>query len=803
VLHLAIVPIAMLAVGQPQSKILSGPHDQLIPVPMTAVHLTDGFWADRVEINRTATLPATFHQCEITGRLANFRRAGGLEEGEHEGYFFNDSDVYKIIEGASYSLALHPEPELDSYLDDLIADIAAAQEGDGYLNTYYTLEEPDAKWTDIRVRHELYCAGHLFEAGVAHHEATGKRSLLDIAVKLADRIDHVFGPGKRHDPPGHQEIEIGLVKLYRATGEKRYLDLASFFLEQRGRPEGHELYAEYAQDHAPIAEQTEAVGHAVRAAYMYAGMAEVVSETNNESYKRALDALWEDVVGTKLYITGAIGASRAGEAFGPAYELPNESAYAEACAAIAQALWAQRMLMLEPDARYADVVERAVYNGFLVGISLSGDRFFYPNPLATDGVTPFNHGSAERSPWFACACCPSNDVRFIPRILSYLYANDREGNLYVNQFAASETEVAINGVKTRVIQRTDYPWDGRVEIELQPERPVDATLYVRAPGWAQGRPVPSDLYAYAGEDRPVVDARIVGEHKQESNERGYHRISGTWAPGDTVTITLPMEPRRVIANDNVEANEGRVAIERGPIVYCLEGIDNDDRALNLVLPDDASLTTETRPDLLGGVVTIKAEGARRVVDLDTKQARDEPATLTFVPFYAWNNRGANEMTVWVPRDPALIEIPPDPTIASLARVKISHAWSSDTPAAINDLKVPTHANDQTIPRHTWWDHRATTEWAELHFSEPAAITSTSLYWFDDTGGGSCRVPESWKLLYRANGAWTPVPNPKGLDVTKDAYDTVTFDQITTDALRIEVQLQDGYSGGILEWKVND
>lgn len=769
------------------------PHAQLEPVPKTAVTLTGGFWADWLETNRSRSIPATLHQCEITDRLANFERAAGKAPGEHEGYFFNDSDVYKIIEGASDMLALGHDPKLDAALDGIIADIAAAQEPDGYLNTYYTLAEPDRKWTDIRVRHELYCAGHLFEAAVAHHEATGKRTLLEVAIRLADLIDRRFGPGADPHPPGHQQIEMGLIRLYRHTGEERYLRLAQFFLEARGRSEGRELFGPYAQDHKPVAEQTEAVGHAVRAAYMYAGMAEVVAETGSEPYRRALDALFDDVVGTKIYITGAIGATRAGEAFGDAYDLPNDSAYAETCAAIALALWAQRMLLIEPDARYADIVERAMYNGFLVGVSLEGDRFFYPNPLQSDGVTPFNQGSPERSEWFACACCPSNDVRFFPRLLSYLYATDRAGNFHVNQFMASEATVSLNGVPTRIIQHTNYPWDGRIRIEVIPERPVDAAIRVRIPGWARGEVVPSDLYAFLDEDPASL--------ADQGLDRGYRVFERTWSGRSEIQLNFPMTPRRVRSHDAVVPNRGRVAVQRGPLVYCAEGADHDGRVLNLVLPDDAPLTARSEPDSLGGITAIHATGLRRRIDLDTRRAVDEPMPIKLIPFYAWNNRGPNEMAVWLPRTPDLIEVPPDPTLASLSRVRVSHTWSADTPAAINDLKRPADSSDQSIPRHTWWPRRGSIEWAELHLPEPTAVSSTSVYWFDDTGVGLCRVPASWTLQARIDGQWRTIATSDQPAI--DRFERVAFDPVTTDALRIEARLRPTYSGGILEWAVNE
>lgn len=790
-----------IAIGVSGTTGTAGDGYRLDPVPKTSVTLDDGFWGRWMEVNRTGVLPACLHQCEITGRLANFRRAGGLEVGEHEGYFFNDSDVYKIIEGASDILALHEDPELETALDRLIAEIAAAQEGDGYLNTYYTLAEPDQKWTNTRVRHELYCAGHLFEAAVAHHEATGKRDLLDVALKFAEHIEGRFGPDGDHRPPGHQQIEMGLVRLYHHTGEQRWLDLAEFFLEQRGRDEGRELYGAYAQDHLPVAEQDKAVGHAVRAAYMYAGMADVAAATGNEAYIATLKILWEDVTGTKLYITGAIGATRAGEAFGEDYDLPNESAYAETCAAIANALWNQRMLRLEGDAKYADVIERVIYNGFLVGVSLEGDRFFYPNPLTTDGVTPFNHGSAERAEWFACACCPSNDVRFFPRILSYLYATSGDRSLYVNQFAAGEANVRLGERDVKISQETQYPWNGTVRLSLEPEREAEFSVFVRIPGWARGEPLPGGLYRYMDtfDGEPVL--LVNGEQTPVELDRGYVRIDRAWSPGDTITLELPMPPRRVAAHENVEANRGRIAIERGPIVYAIEGHDHGGNALDIALPDGGALWTQWRGDLLGGVMTVSGEGVRRRYDLEDREVRDERVQVTAIPYYAWNNRGATEMTIWMPRDPAMVELPPEPTIASTARVRVSHCWSSDTPAAINDLREPASSADQSIPRHTWWSRRGTTEWAELHFTQPVEISETGVYWFDDTGVGHCRVPHRWRVFYRDGEEWMPLPGGGELEAKADAFNRFSFEPIRTDALRIEADLRENFSGGILEWKV--
>ena len=553
------------------------------PVPFTAVQIQDGFWSPRLETNRSVTVRHDFDKCETTGRVANFAVAGGLAKGEFVGLFgFNDSDVYKVIEGASYSLRLRPDPGLDSYVDGIIAKIAAAQEDDGYLYTAGTIptlaQKPTCcvsrpRWSDIASGHELYNLGHLYEAAVAHYQATGKRTLLDVALKSADLLTREFGPGRRLDPPGHQEVEIGLVKLYRATGERKYLDQARFFLEQRGNAAGHKLYGAYSQDHMPVLQQTEAVGHAVRAGYMYSAMADVGALTGDEGYVRALGGLWDNVVSRKLYLTGGIGARREGEAFGDDYELPNRTAYAETCAAIANAMWNHRLFLLHGDAKYLDVLERIVYNGFLSGVSLDGERFFYPNPLASDGERSFNMGQKGRSAWFDCSCCPTNVVRFLPSMAGYVYAQ-RERDVFVNLFVAGRGELDLDGLKLGIRQETRYPWEGRVRIVLEPGRPTELALHVRVPGWAQGRPVPSDLYRYAEGGAEPFTLAVNGQPVKPEIVRGFAVLRRTWKAGDAIELSLPMPVRRVLSHEKVAANAGRVAIERGPVVYCAEAADN-------------------------------------------------------------------------------------------------------------------------------------------------------------------------------------------------------------------------------------
>ncbi|MHC5022795.1 MAG: glycoside hydrolase family 127 protein, partial [Planctomycetota bacterium] len=729
-------------------------HDMLTPVPFTDVRIDDAFWRPRLETNRTVTVPYCFDKCEETGRIDNFAKAGGLMEGPHIGHRYNDSDVFKVIEGASYSLQVQRDPKLEAYLDDLIAKIDAAQEPDGYLFTTRTIDPGNPapasgprRWSQIRDSHELYNVGHLYEAAVAYFQATGKRSLLDVALKNADLIDRVFGPDGRHDPPGHEEIEIGLVKLYRVTGERRYLELAKFFIDQRGRADSHELFGEYAQDAIPVVEQSGPIGHAVRAMYLYCGMADVAKENGDTSYLAALDRIWNDMVRTKLYITGGVGARHHGEAFGGAFELPNASAYNETCAAVGNALWNHRMNMLHRDGRYADVLERVLYNGFLAGVSMTGDRFFYPNPLASSGTH-------QRSAWFSCSCCPVNVVRFVPSVAGYVYAHD-EAAIFVNLFVAGSAEVRLPDNVVRITQATAYPWDGRVVMSIEPESSGEFDIAVRIPGWARGEPVPSPLYQYV-ETTPAGRGFSItcnGEPiEQPLVEKGYVRLHRTWKGGDTVTLDLDMPIRRVRADENVEPDRGRLALERGPVVYCLEGVDHHGRVQNLVLPADARLAVEARPDLLGGVVTITGEALALRRDEPDEAVQADPVSLTAIPYYAWQHRGPSEMLVWIPTDPALARVTPPPTVASMSRVTASHCYEGDSPLAVNDQQDPEGSGDHAIPRLTWWDHRGTDEWVQYDFSEPLEVSAAAVYWFDDTGVGQCRVPERWRLLYREGDA---------------------------------------------------
>jgi hypothetical protein len=620
------------------------------PVPFTAVRITGGFWQRRQEINRLVTLPFALQQCEETSRLRNFdlaaetlrRRAAGEATFQNKPatiYPFDDSDVYKVIEGAAYVLNTRPDAALDRRLDAWIARIAAAQEPDGYLYTFRTMhpDSPAHEWIDPKrwlkdpdLSHELYNLGHLYEAGVAHYQATGKRTLLDVCLKSAELVWRDFGDRKLRIAPGHQVIEMGLAKLYRVTGEPRWLELAKIFLEARG-PGG----TEYSQQHKLAVEQDEAVGHAVRANYMYAGMADVAALTDDARYTAAIAKIWESAAGRKMYLTGGVGALQHGEAYGADYELPNDG-YNETCAAIAFMMWNHRMFLFTGDARYMDVLERTCFNGFLSGVSFSGDRFFYPNPLVYDGVAKNNHGFAGRAPWFGCACCPPNLMRTLAAVTGYCYAV-RDDALYVNFYAESAGEATVAGAAVKLAQTTGYPWQGRVRLSVAPAKPATFTVRLRIPGWAQGRPVPSELYTYENAEPAAWTLRVGGGEVKAPIERGYVAITREWREGDVVELDLPMTVRAVRGNEKIAATQGRVAFERGPMLYCVEDPERKSVPADLTVTAKTKIEAKESADFLGGMTVLSIEGGG--------------APITAIPYFAWNNRGLGAMAVWLKRAP--------------------------------------------------------------------------------------------------------------------------------------------------------
>jgi DUF1680 family protein len=619
-------------------------------VPFNEVKISDQFWLPKIETNRTVTIPASFAKCEETGRVESFVKAA-KKEGKFETEFpFDDTDIYKTIEGAAYSMSVHPDPKLDRYVDSLIVIIAKAQEPDGYLYTARTIDPQNPhKWSgnerwvlESVLSHELYNSGHLFEAASSHFQATGKRNLLDIALKNATLLDQVFGPGKRNDAPGHEIVEMGLVKLYRITKDEKYLKLAKFFIDCRGKE--NDPKKAYSQDHKPFIQQDEAVGHAVRAGYLYSGVADVAALTGNAEYLSAIDKIWDNMVSKKLYITGGIGARHQGEAFGDNYELPNLTAYNETCAAIANVYWNYRMFLLHGDSKYIDVLERSLYNGVISGIGLDGKTFFYPNPLECDMHFKFNRGETlDRQPWFDCSCCPTNICRFLASVPGYIYAQGNN-SLYVNLFAQSSSTLKLNKKSPVTIsQESQYPWDGQVKISVSPEKASQFALYLRIPGWTESEVVPSDLYSFITPETDSVSVTINGQKFQFKTEKGYAVIDREWKQGDVVNYSLPMNIRRVEANKNVADDAGKVAIERGPIVYCLEGVDNGKDLMKLSLPDSSILTESFNQEELSGVVTISGEGQ---IENGKKLITQKFAAI---PYFVWNNRGADEMRVWIPR----------------------------------------------------------------------------------------------------------------------------------------------------------
>jgi DUF1680 family protein len=765
------------------------------PVLFNAVKLQDHFWAPRIKTNHEVTIPFTLGKCESTGRIKNFEIAAGLKTGVFGTEFpFDDTDVYKIIEGASYSLQIFKDPALEAKVDTLVALIGKAQESDGYIYTNRTIMGAKGhEWAGTKrwekeadLSHELYNIGHLIEAGVAHYHATGKRALLDISIKAADRVCADFGPDKLHTYSGHQIIELAMAKLYKVTGDKKYLEMGKFLLDVRG-PGGDA----YNQAHKSVVDQHEAVGHAVRAAYMYAGMADIAALTSDARYIKAIDDIWEDAVYKKMYVTGGIGSTGNGEAFGAAYELPNMSAYNETCASIANVYWNYRLFLLHGDAKYYDVLERTLYNAFLSGVSLTGDRFFYPNPLES-------HGQHQRSPWFSCACCPSNVTRFVPSIGGYFYAQ-KDQSLYVNLYGESTADFAVGKTPVTLKQKTNYPWEGDIQIEVTPAQAATFDIRLRIPGWAQDTPMAGDLYSFRDKATAQPQVSVNGKAVPLTTHKGYAVLDRKWKKGDVIRITLPMPVRRVVGNTHIAADQDKYAYQRGPLVYCAEWPDYaEKKVLNIVVPDDARMQAVYTPDLFNGVYRLqtKGEAAARASETEIKT---QPVDVTLIPYFAWAHRGAGEMTVWIPRKAGVAQPTPAPTIASKSKLSASH--KARTLMALNDQMVPRSSNDQSIIFYHWWPLKDTVQWVQYDFEKPARVGGSQVYWFDDSPFGDCRLPLGWRLLYRQGEQWLPVKNTAPYGVEKDRYSGVSFEPVTTDALRLEVTLPKEHSAGILEWSV--
>ena len=798
--------VAMLLPAGAQKKQASAHGYPINPVPFTAVKVTPGtFWGQRLEASRKVTIPLAFSKCEETGRYTNFTNAAQHLKDPSKvfkvgGLAFDDTDPYKTLEGAAYILQTYPDKKLEAYCDSVIDIIASAQEPDGYLYTSRTQnpQHPhewagDKRWSkDEDLSHELYNLGHMVEGAVAYYQATGKRKFLDIARRYADCAIREVGPnpGQMCVVPGHQIAEMAMARLYIATGEKKYIDFAKYLLDYRGKTT---IKHEYSQAHKPVIQQDEAVGHAVRAAYMYAGMADVAALTGDKDYIKAIDAIWNNIATKKLYITGGIGATSNGEAFGKNYELPNMSAYCETCAAIGNVYVNYRLFLLHGESKYYDVLERTLYNGLISGVSLEGNGFFYPNPLES-------MGQHQRQAWFGCACCPSNICRFIPSLPGYIYAV-KDRNVYVNLFLSNKSNLTVAGKKVGLSQSTAYPWNGDITVNVDQNAAGQFAMKIRIPGWVRGQVVPSNLYQYTDGKRLEYTITVNGQTvAAKVTEDGYYTINRKWKKGDKVQIHFDMEARTVRANNKVEADHGRISIERGPLVYCAEHPDNTFDIMGALMNQNPEFSLG-KTEIAGTTVqTIVTDAQTLSFDKQGKlQTTDHK--LTLIPYYAWCHRGSGKMRVWLPQDLNATNPSQPATLASESKISSS---TEKLPAltAINDRLVPKDENDRSVPYTHWWPKNGSTEWLGYEFPEVTTVQSATVYWFDDGPWGGCRVPQSWRILYQdIQGNWKPVTGADGYPTDKGTACTVNFEPVTTKALRLEVVLPNDNSTGVFEWIV--
>jgi DUF1680 family protein len=808
-LNLITSTVAVFALAVAAAGAETGP--ALARVPIERVKLDDPFWSPKRDVWRRVTIADCFDKFDRDGAFANFDKVRDAKGGKHAGPQWYDGLVYEMITGAADFLRERRDEALERRIDAYVARIAAAAERDpdGYLNTHTQLVEPNHRWGanggDDREQHDLYNAGCLVEAGIHYDRATGKTELLRVAARLANHMCDVMGPPPRKNlVPGHALGEAAMVALYQlfrerpelkkqlpfGVDEARYLELAQFWVDNRGHHEGRRDFGAYDQDHKPVVEQETIEGHAVRAVLLATGVTELASATGREDYRRTAHRLWESMTARRMYVTGGVGAVAHDEKFGADYVLPNDG-YAETCASVGAAFFHQRMNLDAGDARYADELERVLYNGALAGVSLAGNRYFYENPLEAGK-------NRVRWPWHACPCCPPMFLKLMGAMPGYVYATGERG-LYVNLYVGSSVRARVGGRDVALRQATRYPWAGDVQLTLESDGPAEFDLNLRVPSWCQSPARADELYTPKG--RPTDGAFVVTVNGQPVSPKpvaGYARIRRLWQGGDVVAVTMQMPARRVHAHSNVAAAAGRVALQRGPVVYCIESIDNDGRTRNLYLPDDARIDVEFRPNLLGGVTVIRANALASFAG----EAAPRPIELTAIPFYANANRAAASRRVWIPRTPG--DATPG-VLADVATPAASHVNPSDSVAAMNDGLVPKNSADDSIPRFTWWDHRGAAEWAQYTFNRPTRLSAVSVYWWDETRvNRHCRVPASWRLVYRTPaGEWAPVTGASVYGTAVDRFNRVAFDPVETTAIRIEAQLQPNWSGGILEWALEE
>ena len=732
-------------------------------VSLADVDITDQFWAPKQEVNRTVSIQHCIQEAE---------KRGGTTIGGG------------ILEGAGYMIAKRSDPAFEEYIKKRVdATVARSTTASGNAGQ------------------AMRGGGPSPEAAVAYYEATKDRRLLDLALKAADAADAAYGPGKKGYISGHEGQKIGLMRLFRFTGDEKYWRLAKFFLDIRGQAEYRQQSAgeypgelEYNQNHKPVLEQTEAVGHCVRAMYLYISLTDIAALTGLPEYAKADDTLWQDVVSHKMYITGGVGSIRQQEKFGAPYELPNVSSWHETCASYGNVVWNHRLFLLHRDAKYIDTMERILYNGFLAGVSLKGDRFFYQNVL-------MSYGNYERFDWINVPCCPPNVVRLMASVGGYIYARTAN-EIYVNLFVGSTAKVNLSGTNVRITQETRYPWEGKVRLTVHPERAGNFAVLVRIPEWARNIALPSDLYRYMDSSAEKPALSVNGAPVAITLEHGYARFERTWKAGDVIELNLPMPVRRVLAHDQVRDDRGRVALERGPLVYCVEWPDNGGSALNLVIPDHSVLKGEYRPGFLNGVEAITGRVQAVVRGKDGVSARIVPHNLVAIPYYSWANRGMGEMTVWIARNAGtarLKPVLPNPVVRVNSFAGIEKAWTgygdqNDDICAVYDGVEPLNSADESHLYFRMRPPEGKPAWIEYEFKAPTRISSSKVYFADDRR--FCRMPSSWRIMYKDGDAWKPVANTEHYAVEKDAFNQVTYKQVTTTAVRIEVEPQSVlYKGG--------
>ena len=818
---LMFVALAAVAFSACQTERIERERETLTPMSFEKVTLEDDFWLPRLKIQKETLVPFSLDKTAYA--VENLRRTGQYLRGEKiekgfEGPYYVASDLFKVMEGAAYLLTLEKDAELEAQMDEIIDIIASAQDKDGYLYEVHILPEQKennhrkggsgpTRYSFVDHSHELYNMGHMYEGAIAYFKATGKRKWLDVAEKNAQHINRVFFEG---DPnynggkpvmhaPGHEEIELALVKMYYATGNELYAEMAKKFVDIRGKERDKGRY--YSQAHIPVREQMEAVGHSVRATYLYSGMADVVAMNGDTTLMPALNSIWHDIVDRKMHINGGLGAVPGIEGFGPAYDLPNLNTYDETCAAVGNVFFNYRMFLMSGEAKYVDVAEVALYNNVLAGVNLEGNKFFYVNVLEADGKRPFNHGTAGRAPWFGTACCPSNMARLIPQIsgMTYSHTND---DIYTVFYAGNSTSIPLEGGEVALKQQTNYPFDGNITIEVSPaEAGQEFTMWVRIPTWCGEQFVPGELYSYANAAADKAVVKVNGKRVRTEVIDGYMPVQRAWKAGDKVEIELPMPVRYSVADERVKADINRVCVTRGPLVYCAEQPDNEYVASHYVLTNinQKGEVATFSEGIMNGInnITLKANV---LADDGAEEPNTVDATLKLIPYYAWNNRGDNvTMNVWFARDAQTALEGTIRTVGNIRDVAVTHTYGSDTPYAIADGKQPKNSFDRSIPRWTSYPQLGREQTVEVTLRKEQKVESVSVYWYDDKGG--VQVPVNWKMEYKSGDEWKEF-KPYITDrfgVEPDQYNMVHPDkEISTKALRLKIQPKKESTVGILE-----